>query len=256
MIRIPSILLASALPLAAYDLFDPVPADKLRDLSADRPDTTESPITVDAGHFQVEASLFDWGREGRADTYTVMSTNVKAGLTDNTDIQFVFDSYVWDESGGTSVEGFGDVTVRYKWNLWGNDGGDTAFALFPFVKIPTGTSLSNDEWEGGLILPFSMDLAEGWGLGLMAEIDIVDDGAGSHEFEFVHTAVLGHDLTEKAGVFVEYIGVAAEDRYEASAAAGLTYLLNDNLMLDCGCRVGLNDDAEDIGLFTGFTVRF
>lgn len=254
--RIPSILFASALPLAAHDLFNPVPADQLRDLSADRPDTTESPVTVDAGHYQIEASVIDWGRESGADTYTMMSTNIKAGLTERTDIQLVFDSYVRDESGGSAVDGFGDVTMRLKWNLWGNDGGETALALFPFVKIPTGTALSNDEWEGGLIVPFSMDLAEGWGLGLMAELDLVDDGAGSHEFEFVHTAVLGRDLTESTGVFLEYIGVAAEDRYEASAAAGLTWLLNENLMLDCGGRVGLNDEAEDIGLFTGFTVRF
>ena len=256
MTRIASFLLVvSTLPLAAHNLFDPVPADRLRDLSADRPDATESPVTVDAGHFQIEASLFDWGRERSADTYTAMSTNLKAGLTDSTDIQFVFDSYVWDESGGTAVEGFGDVTMRFKWNLWGNDGGETALALFPFVKIPTGTALSNGEWEGGLIVPFSMDLADRWGLGLMAELDVVD-GGGSHEFEFVHTAVLGHDFTEKAGVFLEYIGLAAEDRYEASAAAGLTYRLGENLMLDGGCRIGLNDEAEDIGLFTGFTVRF
>lgn len=254
MMRIPSLFLASALPLTAHNLFDPVPEDRLRDLSADRPDATESPITVDAGHYQIEASLFDWGRERSDDTYTVMSTNLKAGLTDNTDIQFVFDSYVWEEASGG--EGFGDVTARFKWNLWGNDGGDTAFALFPFVKIPTGTALSNGEWEGGLILPFSVDLAEGWGLGLMAEIDLVDAGAGSHEFEFVHTAVVGHDLTEKTGVFLEYIGLAAEDRYEASLAGGLTYMIHGNLMLDGGCRVGLNDAAEDIGLFTGFTVRF
>jgi len=35
----------------------------MRDLSADKPDATESPITVDAGHYQVELSFMDFGRD-------------------------------------------------------------------------------------------------------------------------------------------------------------------------------------------------
>ncbi|MBA3352350.1 MAG: DUF1211 domain-containing protein [Blastocatellia bacterium] len=46
-----------------FHLFQPTPRASLRDLSADRPDTTESPITVDAGRWQIEASFFDYGRD-------------------------------------------------------------------------------------------------------------------------------------------------------------------------------------------------
>ena len=37
----------------SYNLFCPVPEALLRELSPDRPDKTESPYTVDAGHFQL-----------------------------------------------------------------------------------------------------------------------------------------------------------------------------------------------------------
>jgi hypothetical protein len=37
-----------------YLIFDRVPGDLLRELTPDRPDKTESPYTVDAGHFQLE----------------------------------------------------------------------------------------------------------------------------------------------------------------------------------------------------------
>jgi hypothetical protein len=37
-----------------YNLFNSVPVEFMRTLSTDRPDKTESPYTVDAGHFQVE----------------------------------------------------------------------------------------------------------------------------------------------------------------------------------------------------------
>ncbi len=241
-----------------YHLFHPTPRELWRELSPDRPDTTESPITVDAGVWVVEASYLDWRRDRGDETFTVMATNLKVGLTHDTDLQFVFDSYIRENpAAGGGDEGFGDVTLRLKHNLWGNDGGDSAFALFPFVKIPTGTALSNGKAEGGLILPFSTDLADGIGLGLMAEIDAVyDDATGDHDAEFVHSAVLGFDLTDRLGMFTEYIGVAGPSPYQAYFAGGLTLSLSEDLVLDCGVQVGLNDAAEDIGLFGGFTKRF
>ncbi len=240
-----------------YTLFNPTPREQWRDLSPDRPDTTESPITVDAGAWVVETSYFDWRREGRDDTYTVMATNLKVGLTDRIDLQAVFDAYTWEKpAGGGGAKGFGDVTLRLKYNVWGNDGGPTGFALFPFVKIPTGTGLSNGEVEGGLILPFSLDLAEGIGLGLMAEFDAVHDGIGGYDIEFVHSAVLGFDLTERLGVFTEYVGISGSSPYQAYFSTGMTLAISEDLVLDAGVQVGLNDAAEDIGVFGGFTRRF
>jgi hypothetical protein len=37
---------------SAFSLFNPTPRELMREMSTDRPDTTESPYTVDAGHFQ------------------------------------------------------------------------------------------------------------------------------------------------------------------------------------------------------------
>lgn len=236
-----------------HTLFNPTPRDQWRDLSPDRPDTTESPVTVDAGAWVVEASYFDWRRDGGDDTYTVMATNLKVGLTDRIDLQTVFDAYT-REAGG--AEGFSDVTLRLKYNVWGNDGGKTAFALFPFVKIPTDTAISNGEVEGGLILPLSIDLADGVGLGLMAEFDAVHDGANDYDLEFVHSAVLGFDVTERLGVFTEYVGVSGPGDYEAYFSAGATYGITEDLVFDAGVQVGLNDAAEDVGVFGGFTRRF
>ncbi len=240
-----------------YTLFNPTPREEWRDLSPDRPDTTESPVTVDAGAWVVEASYFDWRRDGGDDTYTVMATNLKVGLTDRIDLQTVFDAYTrMDPATGAGAEGFSDVTLRLKYNVWGNEGESTGFAIFPFVKIPTGTELSNGEVEGGLILPFSIDLAEGVGLGLMAEIDWVHDGVADYDVEFVHSAVLGLDLTDQLGLFVEYVGVNGPAPYQAYASTGLTFSLSDDFVLDAGVQIGLNDAAEDLGVFGGFTKRY
>lgn len=105
-----------------YNLFNPTPNSLLRELSPDRPDATESPLTVDAGRFAVEMSLFDFRRDDGVESTTWGAINFKAGLNHNTDLQTIFNLYDGTEGG---PDGFGDVTLRLKHNLWGNDGGST-----------------------------------------------------------------------------------------------------------------------------------
>ena len=252
-----------------YNLFNPTPREHMREMSTDRPDATESPITVDAGHIQIEGSLFDYGgtRQGgiEEEVFTYGAVNFKVGLLNNVDIQFVFDSYSEVRTKDRNlnftetVAGIGDLQMRLKINLWGNEGGNTALAFFPFVKLPTGSDLSNGKVEGGLILPFSVGLNEKVGLGLMLELDAVyDDEDSNYRAEVFHTAVLGIDLTDTLGLFLEYAGTAgsADFEYIATGNLGFTYAVNDDLLLDAGVRVGLNDAAEDFGLFMGFSSRF
>src|SRR5688572_24625349 len=89
-------------PTAAADksrftLFNPTPRQLMRDMSTDRPDTTESPYTVDAGHVQFELSLVDYAfndDEGvQSDALSLLPSNVKVGLLNNVDLQLVFTPY-------------------------------------------------------------------------------------------------------------------------------------------------------------------
>ncbi|MES2705712.1 MAG: transporter [Verrucomicrobiota bacterium] len=264
---------AGETPQKGYHLFRPVPAESMRELSADRPDTTESPITVDAGHFQMEASFFDFGRsrsaESRTDTFTWGAVNLKAGLLPNADLQVVFDAWTEERRTGPgglrdTTSGPGDPEVRLKVNFFGNDGGRTALAVMPFVRIPAGSDVSGGEWEGGIILPLSVDLAEKISLGLMLEMDLTHDaagGGGGYGQEWVHTAVLGFGLTEKLGLYLEYAGTAGSGwetdfDYQAACGGGFTWAASENVQWDIGGRIGLNAAAEEFGLFTGITRRF
>ena len=94
----------------------------------------------------------------RTTARTVWDTNLKIGLLNNVDLQIVTHAYSEEETDpdtGPSVtlNGIGDVQLRVKVNLWGNDSGDgdTAFGVMPFVKIPTGGETSNDKIGGGMI---------------------------------------------------------------------------------------------------------
>jgi len=270
----PSAVAQGEVEKSQYTLFNPTPRELMRPLAPDRPDATESAQTVDAGHIQVEASFVDYTFDDRnaaneeTETWVFGATNFKLGLTHNVDLQIVFDAWtdenVFDETGGggsSTVDGFNDMQVRTKINLFGNDGGDWAMAVMPWVKLPVGEDdLSNDHVEGGIILPVSTELPDGWGLGLMAEVDFVyDEVDDDYDTEFVHTAVLGHDIVGDLGGYVEYIGIVttdSEEDYIAKLAAGLTYALNENLVLDAGANFGLTRSADDVQVFTGVTWRY
>ena len=174
-----------------YTLFNPTPDRLLRDLTTDRPDTTESPFTVDAGRIQVETNLFGYTRsrpdvDGTVtDSYDFLITNVRIGLTHTSEVNVVFQPYgivrtrPLDPLLATRSSGVGGVDIRGKFNLWGNDSfdkpGATAFALLPFITLPTdrNNGISPDGVEGGLILPFAVKLSEKFGLGLNAGVHVV-----------------------------------------------------------------------------------
>jgi hypothetical protein len=254
---------APAADKSRYNLFNPTPRPEMRDLSTDRPDTTESPITVDAGHFQLEMSFVDFSRDGSARTTALAPMNLKAGLTNDIDLQLVLLPYTFSDDDADDAEGFGDTVLRLKWNLWGNDGGKTAFALMPYVLFPTGDDdLSSNYAEFGLIAPLAIELTDKLALNLMAEVDFVwDHDEDDFDAEFLHTAAISFTLTEKLGAYVEYIGVWApeddEDHYHPFFSAGATYALTDDIQLDAGFVLPLEGDVEDAWrVFTGVSIRF
>jgi hypothetical protein len=258
---------------SSYSLINPTPRSLMRDMSTDRPDTTESPITVDAGHLQIEASVVDWRYDDRnsddqeTSALTFGAMNLKLGLLNNVDLQFVFDAYsrqrVKDEAtGGVGhLDGFSDIQFRLKWNLAGSDGGDFALAIMPFLQLPTGSNdLTTDHVEGGLILPIGFDLAPGVGFTTMAEIDFVHDPDDrAYDIEFLHSASIGADLIGDLGGYIEYISVWSGDgdaQYQGLFGAGLTYALTEDLQLDLGANVGLTRSADDLNLFLGVSWRY
>lgn len=254
---------------SGYSLFRPTPDESLRDMATDRPDKTESPITVDAGRVQIEMDFIAYTRSASAGetarTRDIAPFNVKVGLTSATELQVAYGalSRVTVDGGAakTRESGTDDVVVRVKHNLWGNDGGATALAVMPFVKLPAGTRADlNDSVEGGLIVPFARDLGGGVGLGLMGEIDVLrrDSGSG-YRAMLVGSAALGFDVTDQFGLFAEvYAEQSLADGADTAVTVGggATYAVNDHLQLDAAVNLGVTPAADDLNLLAGLTRRF
>ena len=250
-----------------YWLGNPVPDSQLRELSTDRPDTTESPYTVDAGHFQVEFEPLSWTRDREDGVTTIThspSVNLKAGLLTWMDLQAVIGwSRITEDSTGADIttRGIDDLTLRLKMNLWGNDEGDTAGALMPFVTLPTHDEDFGTEREvtGGLIVPVSFTLPSDWSAAVMIELDLERNAANDgYTAVMVQTVTAAHDITDSVGGFVELVNIApteAEAVAEAYADAGITWGATPNLQFDTGLNIGLTQASDDLRLFAGVSYR-
>jgi hypothetical protein len=261
-----------------YTLFNPTPERLLRDLTTDRPDTTESPFTVDAGHVQVETNLFGYTRSARdtegtfTDSYDFLVTNVRIGLTNNAEVNVIFQPYgivktrPLDPLTATRSSGIGGIDLRAKFNLWGNDTfekpGATAFGLLPFITLPTdrNNGISPDGVEGGLILPFAVKLSDKFGLGLNAGVHVVrNDGTPGHHAEYLASASLSYEWREELSTYYE---VAARFNTGnplgdvAVLATGFTYKLGKNLQFDAGVRFGVTEAADRFAPFFGVSARY
>jgi hypothetical protein len=258
-----------------YNLFNPTPEAKMRDFSTDRPDTTESPFTVDAGHIQFETTLFGFAKS-RPDvdgavtkSYEIGTTNIRLGLTNNAEFNLVWQPYgavrTRDPVMVTRMSGIGGLTLRAKVNLWGNDdfekSGATALALLPYVSIPTARNgIGPEHVEGGLIVPLSVKLNDKFTLGLMTVFDVVkNDGLRGYHVEFVNSASLSYAWTEKFSTYYEVMvrtGTRDPRGEVVMLGTGFTYELKKNLQLDAGVNVGITRAADVINPFVGISMRF
>lgn len=257
---------------STYSAFNRTPESQLRELSTDRPDLTESPYSVDAGWWQLEMDVVAFTRDHdksdgnnlTGNALSVANINLKFGLTAKIDLQTGVESYnrVKVKANASGLEehssGFGDITSRLKINLWGNDGGRSAFALMPFIKWPTNQNgLGNKSVEGGLILPYAHDLPGGWGMGLMTEFDIVrNDADAGYNVNWLNTITVSHDLTEKLGFYLELTNLTTRGPTLATFDCGLTYGFSKQIQLDLGANIALTAAADDLTVFAGLSMRF
>lgn len=257
-----------------YTLFNPTPKEQMRELSTDRPDKTESPYTVDAGHFQIETDLVTFtqdkseeaGIETNTKSFGVMVSNLKVGLTNSIDLQAVITPHQSEETDITGSpkekkSGFGDTIIRLKYNLLGNDGGDIAIGVMPFVKLPTHSGdLGNKKVEGGIILPFALALPNDWGMGLMAQVNRnTNETDDKFHTDFISSITMSRDIVGNLSGYAEFFSQSSDEisaSWVATADFGLTYAVTTDLQLDAGANIGLTRAADDFNPFLGVSARF
>jgi Putative MetA-pathway of phenol degradation len=257
---------------SVYSLFNPVPDDKLREFSADRPGKSHSSITVDAGHFQVESDFFiytwDPGRGDRPTTraYSIGTPIFKVGITNSIDFEVAtsFFNHLRQTGGGSPplvANGFGDMSIGAKINLFGNDGGNQSLALIPFVKLPTAAQdIGNGHTEFMLNAPYTIN-AKPWALTLEPNFGILRNGSNSgYRENYGFIANLSRPVfSEKLTAAIEIAtDVSSEpgSKVKVSLDPSLQYLVTRDLQLDVGISIGLNSATPKYIPYVGFSYRY
>jgi hypothetical protein len=243
----------------------------LRKFAPDRPTKGFSVRTIDAGHFEIETDLVNYitsNSPGGTRSVQAFDPTLKLGLTNWMDFEVQFNGLQYTESfDGNSPfsfqnnAGFGDVFLRAKMNLLGNDSGPVGFALIPYVKLPSSTPLiSNGATEGGLIAPLALR-PDDFIITLMTEVDDLKSATGNNRYaNFVNLVSVSHAVpgTEGINAVVELFSSVGTDPGTTiyTLDFGMNFRLNQHVILDVGLNLGLNSAAPKAQIYTGISARF
>jgi hypothetical protein len=254
-----------------YWLLNPTPPDEMRSFNTDRPTKANIPYTVDAGHFQYESDLVSFTHQvvgsARINTILVPNPTFKVGVTNNVDLEVNVPFAGIHTFGSTSAPssslwGIGDTLARAKINLWGNDGGDSAAALIPFVKAPSAPiGIGNGAVEEGLIAPLALSLPNSFTLLLVPEVDALKNSAdnGRHG-NFILDVNLSREVVKNVTAYVElwsdYNDDPLQKKTQMSFDAAVSWIVIPNVQLDAGANFGLTSATPALQVYAGLSQRF
>jgi hypothetical protein len=252
-----------------YWLLNPTPTDQLRTFNTDRPTKANVPYTVDAGHFQYETDLVNFTHQisggTHIDALMVPNPTFKVGLTNNADLEVnvpFAGVHTFGPAASSTLWGVGDTFVRTKINLWGNDGGDTAAALIPYVKAATAPiGIGNGAVEGGLIGPLAITLPNSITLLLVPEVDVLKNVADSGRHgNYVLDVNLSKEVIKNVVAYVELWSDYSADPTQGvtlmSADAAVQWLILPNTQVDVGANFGITRATPAVQIYTGLSQRF
>jgi len=231
-----------------------------RDYCSTRPSLGQSACVLDPGRVAIETALADWEREDDSDTVLFGDSLLRIGVTDRAEAQLGWTplGIARDRTDGSRTARTGDMSIGGRINLHNPDGKGLSYGLQPALVVPVGRSPIGDRaWSLGVIAPVTYDLREGLNLQFSPQlrwIAAVDGGARHLE----PSAVLGIDveLTDSVETTAEMQWLHDPGVDTASAALSLAWKLDDDLFVDCGTVVGLNDATAPFRFYSGISRRF
>jgi len=244
-----------------FTFLNPTPEADLRSFCTDRPTKYTMACTVDAGHWQIESDFFNSSSQH---AYSIGDPTIKYGLTNTVDVELNVIPLEIVASDHRTTAGVGDTFTKLKWNLIGNDSGDIAVALEPYVKIPTARhTIGNGAVEEGLIIPITANLPAGWVLALDPEADSLKNQSGvGYHLNYSGIVNVSHSLTKTTSFDLEYWSDVNRDpagvQHQSSVDLGFMWMPTKmpNVQFDTGFDIGLNRETPGLVFQVGFAKRF
>ena len=251
-----------------FSLRHPTPRRYLRPMVPDRPGITESPYSADAGHVQYETDALRLLTRREGTTYGrdlyVNHALAKLGLSDRTDFQLGVDSYTdtrnYDEADPAQTQeyrGFGDVTLRLKHTLVGDDDSRWALGLIGYTTLPTGGPRGDGAVEFGAVLPAVLQLTKPWSIGGQIATQVYwDRDVQTRYLQLTPTFTTDYQFTKLVQVFAELVGYkdVRQPQWRSSINTGVQLDLSDDVQLDFGTHQPITR-STDREYFLGLSFR-
>ncbi|PKP29107.1 MAG: hypothetical protein CVU01_01630 [Bacteroidetes bacterium HGW-Bacteroidetes-18] len=223
-----------------------------QEIITDRPDQTESSITVGKNNFQIESGIL-YQKSDNSNSFIGSSTLLRYGITNGIELRFVSQyesTKIRLDGGDIKYSGFNDLEFGAKIQLLKKEGINTEMAFLSHVIIPTANeNLTADQVGTVNKLSISHAITDKIGLGYNIGYDYV-----GQQSSLTYSLALGFQLSNSLGFYIEPYGEWGEsNNYESNFDAGISYLVNDNFQLDTSYGIGLNNDMQYLS--AGFSWR-
>lgn len=222
-------------------------------IQADRPDQTETPALVPKGMFQLESGFSFQKENAQTDSYAVPSALWKYGVNENFELRLITE--LAGEKATENTFGLLPVLVGCKIKICEESGVVPKTSFIGHMSIP---KLASSDYKADFYAPefrFVMQHTLSEKFSLSYNLGSEWDGF-SAEPTFLYTLTTGYSITEKLGSYVECFGFAPQqDTACHSFDGGLTYLVNNDFMLDVSSGFGLTENAPDYYVALGFSIR-
>ncbi len=233
------LLLTILPPLAAAAQSEP--------LVGDRPDFTESALTITTGRVQVEAGLTHM-RTPNVETNQVGEVLGRIGLAPNTELRVGLGSFVDVSVDPSDIDGFDDMSLGVKQRLIQGEGSTPTMAVIAVTSLPTGSSdIGTQKAQPSLVGVAEWGLSDRVGLGTNLGWSSAYNGTDYFSSAWL-SASLGYALAERVGCFVEGYGYNQEEKDGDSTKymnLGVTFQANEDLQFDVRYGLGFNDLDDD-----------
>lgn len=237
-------------------------------LVTDRPDFTESSVTVGQGVTQVEMG-YTYFDDSEAGTTTRSHSYPEILLRQGILAEWLELRVGWNYGNEeitqgvavTNNDGSEDLYLGFKIALTPQECWLPEMALIPQWTVPTGAdAFSADRVLAGVNWTYSWEVTESWSIaGSTQGNSNVDDVTADAYWEMAQSVASGYSITEQIGAYVEWYAFFPHSADTALPEhffnGGFSYLVNNNIQFDWRAGLGLNNAADDFFTGVGISIR-
>jgi len=225
-----------------------------QELVTDRPDQTESAVTVPKYSLQIETGIaYERLNENNISVgnYSIAGTLVRYGFADNFEVRLGGGYLI--SKGKEAKDNFDDLLVGFKINLLHEDLAPIEFGLLVHAIVPVFPLLSFQLIEPEIIFAVSRSLSDRFSIS--ANFGGTYSRQWSDNF-YIYSGSLGMSLTDKLNAFVEMYGDFSTPFPPIhKLGSGITYFLHNEFQLDFSVGKQITADNPAWFISSGISLR-